>query len=167
LNSPGWRINLIVKDKSFNQPQQPTQPDSGQEEWVTRKKLRELYPDLQDHQLRYWRDSGKINIQEIDKVYHYKVSEIAAQVEYYSRPKKRARYQYVAKKLANIDVSIFILIVALGLAFVYYTPWEKNKTYSAWEFWLPIAGVLFFVVVYLIGKGIMYLYRRFFRRGPE
>jgi hypothetical protein len=156
-----------VKDKTFNQPQQPTQPDSGREEWVTRKKIRELYPDLQDHQLRYWRDSGKINVQVTDKVFYYKVSEIDALVEYYSRPKKRARYQYVAKKLANIDVGLFLAIVAVGLAFTYYKPWSKDKTYDAWEIYYPLVVILFFALVYWTVRFIRYLYRRFIRREKE
>jgi hypothetical protein len=157
-----------VKDKSFNQPQQPTQPDSGQEEWITWKRIRELYPQVRYYQLRYWRESKQVRYKNLSKTrILYIESDIHAQVEYSVRPKKRNRLQYVKKKLANIDVGLFVAIVAVGLAFAYYKPWSKDKTYYAWEIYYPLVLILFFVVVYFIGKGIMYLYRRFIRKGKE
>jgi hypothetical protein len=148
-----------VKSKKVKK-QQPAEPDPSLK-WITGRQVQELYPFVRERQLRYWRDNNIVRSYTINgKPSLYVESDIHAQAKHAFRPKKRSRAQHIAKELGKIDAAVILVILALGFAFVFYEPWEKNKTYTIREFYFPFYMALFIAVVYGIGKFIMYLRRR-------
>jgi hypothetical protein len=159
-----------LKDDSTHQPP-PPDPGSGQEEWIPKEKILEIFPTLKDRTLTEWRSDKKIRYKiarykNIKNYSWYIESEVRAMVEHQDRPKKypRSRAKYIPKKLANIDKGVLVLVGLLGLFLAYFSPPWGNKTFSRFEVLLPFYVTGFFLVIYWLVKLIRYTRKRFFHR---
>ena len=142
-------------------------PLSGQEEWISKEKVMELFPTLLDRTLEEWRSKKKINyIKDKSNDTFYLEDEVRAMMEHRDRPKKypRVRNKYIPKKLATLDNGVIVLLVVLGFVFAYFFgPWD-NKSFSKFEVQFPFYLMGFFAAVYWVVRGIQMIWKRFFRK---
>jgi hypothetical protein len=152
-----------MKDDSPQQPA-PGGPDPGQEKWITKAEVLKLF-NIEEHNLKYWCSINKIRAYKVSRrKYYYNENDVRAMVEKQASAKKRARKQFVAKKLGNIDVGVLMVILALGLLLAYFSPPWGNKTFTRFEVMLPFYWIFFFAFVYWFVRFLQYIYKRFFRK---
>jgi hypothetical protein len=119
-----------MKDDTPHQPLAET-PDPDHEGWLSRDEILELFPSITERQLKYWRDTDKIEYKTIRKRSYYLESSVRIQVELLKTPKKYWRLKNLLE-LRTIDPPIAILIVAGG--FLFMNDFSFKDPWQAWFF---------------------------------
>jgi hypothetical protein len=137
-----------MKDDTPDQPLAET-PDAGQEQWLSRDEILELFPSVTERQLKYWRDNDKIEFKTIRKRSYYLESSVRVQVEKLKTAKPYSRIINLLE-LRTIDPPIAILIVAAG--FLFMNDFSFKDPWQAWFFknWTSIELITIALGWYLV-----------------
>jgi hypothetical protein len=146
-----------------------TDPVPDPEIWISRQEVKRLFPDVQDRQLKYWRDSKKIRSKTVRNQTWYIESEVRAMTKLYSRPLKyvRSRAKWLRKKLPTINPVLAIAVLTILFLFAINKSYFKKPVYDFWDFATPFLLLLFFCFIYGFVKLIEYLWQRIFPRKQD
>jgi hypothetical protein len=150
-----------VKDDSPNHPSEDnTEP--GQEKWISKTEAINLY-GVTDRNLKYWRSNNKIEYKLVKNLTFYLEHEVRAMAEKQTRPKKRFRKEFIAKKLGSIDYVLGVVIFAVGWAWAtginLEGPWWNVVIRNMF-----LSLVFFVAIIYGIVRFIQFIRRRYFRK---
>ena len=145
-----------MKDDSLHQPLADT-PDPDQEIWLSRDEVLELFP-VTERQLKYWRDTDKIEFETRRKRSFYLESSVREQVERSKAQKKSWTLRDVLE-LRTIDPPIAIIIVAVGYFFLDDFSFADPLLVSVIKKW-PSIELLIIALGWYFVRWIKYIYKR-------